>query len=135
MHGVDLLFTRGWYADPAMTPHEPESDAAPAPTDADALACARCRAVLSRGEYAIEVAGAHRHADLENPGGHRFTVACFARAPGCVASGETSDERAWFSGCTWQRAFCRDCTWHVGWLFRGRSLEFFGLDTARIAVS
>ncbi len=111
-----------------------EFDRAPGPVDDTApVTCARCHAVLTRDLYTIDINGAHRHADLVNPGGHLFTIVCFGEAPGCVASGETSDERAWFSGYTWQRACCRGCTWHVGWLFRSRSQEFIGLDTARIS--
>lgn len=72
------------------------------------------------------MAGRHRH-EVRNPDGYRYTVACYSAAPGCVAAGETSPEASWFPGYTWQRAFCRSCTRHVGWLFRHKTGLFYAL--------
>jgi hypothetical protein len=90
------------------------------------VSCARCGAALAPARAAIEVAGAHVHA-VDNPGGHCYRIGCYGAAPGCVAAGETSHEHTWFAGHTWQRAFCRDCSAHAGWLFRARTGTFFGL--------
>jgi hypothetical protein len=97
----------------------------------EALSCQRCGAELTRADQRVDVDGRHEH-QVVNPGGYGFTIACFDSAPGCVATGETSDEASWFSGYTWQRAYCRGCSRHVGWLFRSRSHVFYGLDLARV---
>ena len=54
-------------------------------------------------------------------------MALFDRAAGCQAAGQTSDEASWFSGYTWQRAFCRKCSTHVGWLYRSKTGSFYGI--------
>jgi hypothetical protein len=93
------------------------------------VSCARCGAALASARDGVEVTGAHTHA-VDNPGGHCYRIGCYRAAPGCVAAGETSHEHTWFAGYTWQRAFCRGCSAHAGWLFRARTNTFFGLILA-----
>ncbi len=93
---------------------------------ARAARCGRCGAQLAGGDEEIAVDGSRRHR-FTNPAGVSFELGCYAHAPGCAASGPATDEDTWFSGHTWQRAFCRGCSAHAGWLFRGRSRVFFAL--------
>lgn len=86
--------------------------------------CGRCGAELA--DHAIQEDGGHRHRFV-NAAGIPFVVGCWSDAPGCVASGPATDEDTWFAGCTWQRAFCRRCGAHAGWLFRGKTRVFFAL--------
>jgi Yippee zinc-binding/DNA-binding /Mis18, centromere assembly len=88
--------------------------------------CVQCGAHLAGSEEAIEVDGRREHR-LANAAGIAFLIRCYAHAPGCVASGPTTDEDTWFAGHTWQRAFCRRCAAHVGWLFRSKSRVFWAL--------
>lgn len=88
--------------------------------------CARCGAELAAAEERTEVDGGARHR-VANRAGVAFTVACYAHAPGCAAGGPADHEDTWFPGHTWQRAYCRGCGAHAGWLFRGRARVFFAL--------
>ncbi|HKE19281.1 MAG TPA: cereblon family protein [Kofleriaceae bacterium] len=94
-----------------------------------AARCHRCGAELAAGDEAIDVDGAGQHR-LANRGGLVFDVRCFGHAPGCAAGGPATDEDTWFAGHTWQRAFCRRCGVHAGWLFRGVTRVFFALVAA-----
>jgi hypothetical protein len=68
-----------------------------------------------------------------NPSGLRFTVACFASAPGCMPDGERSTVWTWFPGRAWQIALCKACGTHVGWSFHGSDVSpFHGLVRSRI---
>ena len=93
---------------------------------AEAARCVRCRALLAGGDESIEVDGGAEHR-FTNRDGVAFRVGCHAHAPGCAASGPATDEDTWFAGHTWQRAFCRACGAHAGWLFRGKTRVFFAL--------
>ena len=95
--------------------------------------CGQCDSVLAGGDEEIEVDGSRRHR-FSNQAGITFTIGCYRHAPGCVGSGPASDEDTWFAGHTWQRAFCRSCGAHAGWLFRGRARVFFGLHHMLIGV-
>jgi hypothetical protein len=88
--------------------------------------CGHCGARLAAPEDTLRVAGRHAH-EVRNRAGLQWTVHCFARAAGAVASGPATDEETWFSGHTWQRLFCRQCSRHVGWLFRAKSQTFAAL--------
>ena len=90
------------------------------------VSCRRCGHRIAGATAAIAVTGAHRH-DVVNPGGFRYRLGCFEAAAGCIAAGETSHEASFFPGYTWQRAFCRRCSRHVGWLFRHKTGVFYGL--------
>lgn len=95
-------------------------------TSAGGAVCFGCGATLAGPEAAIDVDG-HRRRTFANPAGQRFEVKFFADAPGCAAGGPATDEATWFSGYTWQRAFCRTCATHAGWLFRGKARVFWAL--------
>ena len=91
--------------------------------------CAECGAELAPGDEAIEVDGRAGHR-FANRAGAVFTVDCYAHAPGCVAGGPATDEDTWFPGHTWQRAYCRACGTHAGWLFRSKARVFTALIAA-----
>jgi hypothetical protein len=93
---------------------------------APGLRCPACAAAVASPADELAIDGAVRHR-LGNRAGATFEVACFERAPGAAASGPATDDDTWFPGHTWQRAFCRGCSGHVGWLFRGKARVFFGL--------
>ncbi len=85
----------------------------------------RCGTELAPADELVDIGGSEHH--LANRAGTRFHVRCYAQAPGCAAGGPATDEDTWFEGHTWQRAFCRACGVHAGWLFRGKSRLFFAL--------
>jgi hypothetical protein len=93
-----------------------------------AARCPRCAAELASAEEMIEVDGAAEHR-VSNRAGVAFLLRCYAHAPGCVASGPATDEDTWFERHTWQRAFCRRCGGHAGWLFRSPATVFYALIT------
>ena len=99
------------------------------------LRCAACGARLTPSHSRIEVNGAHEHAFM-NPSGLRFTVACFATAPGCMPDGDPSAVWTWFPGHAWQIALCKACGVHVGWSFQAIASEststFHGLVRDRL---
>ena len=97
--------------------------------DVTAVCCPHCSSPIAGREFRVAIAGKYTH-KVKNPGGYRFAVACFESAPGCIATGETSHHASWFPGHTWQRAFCRSCSTHVGWLFRAKSGTFYALIIA-----
>lgn len=90
-----------------------------------AARCAHCGAELAPGDELVDI-GSTQHR-FTNRAGTSFDVRCYGRAPGCAAGGPATDEDTWFEGHTWQRAFCRACGAHAGWLFRSKSRVFFGL--------
>ena len=95
--------------------------------------CVACGGRLARETARIEVDGSHEHSFM-NPSGIRFTVACFAAAPGCVPDGEPSDVWTWFPGRAWQIALCKTCRSHVGWSFHAPlASPFHALVSDRIA--
>jgi hypothetical protein len=87
--------------------------------------CGRCSAELAGGDELADVGGSEHH--LTNRAGLRFHVRRYRRAPGCTASGPATDEDTWFAGHTWQRAYCRSCGVHAGWLFRSKASVFWAL--------
>lgn len=68
-----------------------------------------------------------------NPAGDRFTITTYAAAPGAAPGGPATDEHTWFSGHTWRRLFCIQCSSHAGWQFRSRSRVFVGLISSPAA--
>lgn len=103
------------------SPADPGASDTSGPVD-----CPRCGRRIAEGSERITADGAHRH-QVTNPDGYAYDLACFARAPGCIAVGEALREASWFPDYTWQRAFCRHCSTHVGWLFRHKTGAFYGL--------
>jgi hypothetical protein len=114
-----------------------EGKQTPAP-DSDAttgsgrrLLCHRCRAPITTDDQRIAVNDRHEHYFV-NPHGYDFHVGCFAAAPGALGAGPSTHEWTWFSGFTWQLDHCRNCSTHLGWLFRSPTQVFHGLILARL---
>ncbi len=101
------------------------------PSSSSSVCCERCNTAVCLAEARIRVAGKHSH-QVMNPAGYLFDVVCYERASGCIGAGEASNQATWFPGYTWQRAFCKACSNHLGWLFRSKSHMFFGLIAERL---
>jgi hypothetical protein len=95
------------------------------------IRCASCSHALARDRDRIDVQGKHVHTFV-NPGGHEYTIRCFADAPGCAAAGDESTFWTWFPGFAWRVALCAACGAHVGWSFRAETGVFWGLVVERI---
>lgn len=93
----------------------------------DAIYCAGCGHLVTRGRWKISMGGTERI--FTNPMGIRFIVVCFAEAPGCAAEGAPTARDTWFNGYQWDFALCRGCARHLGWHYQntGGSDGFFGL--------
>ena len=117
-----------------LTP-APVSDAKPSRTDESApeFRCRKCLHVITNASQRRDVAGRHEHLRL-NPSAFAFIFGCFSAAPGCVVSGEPTEEATWFPGCRWQYAHCGQCLTHLGWAFTGAD-SFFGLLLDRLVES
>ena len=102
----------------------------------DAVYCAGCGHLATRGRWAMAVNAAHEHT-VFNPAGILFKVLCFKEAPGVGASGEASGDFTWFKGYLWRIAFCRGCGAHLGWRFEGdgEPAVFFGLIKPKLSHS
>jgi hypothetical protein len=96
----------------------------------DALYCAACSLLMTRGRWRIVRRDAHEHT-VFNPAGRLFTVVCFKEAPGAAAQGFPSDEFTWFPGYRWTISVCRGCAIHIGWRYDGDDV-FFGLIKLRL---
>ncbi len=93
----------------------------------DAIYCARCGHLVTRGRWKISMGGTERV--FTNPVGISFTIVCFSESPGVTAEGDPTDEHTWFPGYLWNFALCRGCGGHLGWQFRQEAGAdaFFGL--------
>lgn len=88
--------------------------------------CLRCGGMVTYEKEETAVNGSFRH-NFTNPHGIMFAIGCFSSAPGCLATGNATDEFTWFPGYGWRIAGCGSCGFHLGWEFsRGESV-FFGL--------
>lgn len=92
----------------------------------DFLLCASCHYPITRISERIEINEQHQHV-FANPHGYVFHIGCFARAPGCMISGEETRYFSWFPGYTWRFALCRQCLTLLGWAFRSKESQFLGL--------
>lgn len=101
--------------------------------DDDALYCAACGHLMTRGRWRIAMGGDHQHTFF-NPAGRIFRVVCFKEAPGAATAGEPTDAFTWFRGYDWVYALCRGCGRHVGWQYIGDASPavFFGLIAPRL---
>ena len=97
----------------------------------DALYCAACGLLMTRGRWRVIRRDAHEHT-VFNPAGRVFRVVCFKEAPGAASQGFPSDEFTWFPGYRWTIAVCRGCSIHVGWRYDGDDV-FFGLIKPRLS--
>jgi hypothetical protein len=96
------------------------------------LVCRTCGTVITRGEWGIEVNGAHRHTFM-NPGGIVFLIGCFSEAGGCYVLGAPTNEYTWFAGYAWRYVVCAGCLSHLGWHYRAGEAGFFGLTLDQLA--
>lgn len=90
------------------------------------LRCATCGHGVTEPEARIEHGGRHEHR-CENPLGLVFDIGCFATAPGCAPRGVATTQHSWFPGYAWRIVVCERCRDHLGWQFRSRGGQFFGL--------
>lgn len=95
------------------------------------LLCHQCRAPITTEDQRISINDRHEHYFV-NPHGYDFHVGCFAQAPGATGAGPATSEWTWFSGYTWQLDHCRNCSAHLGWLFRSKVQVFHGLILSRL---
>jgi hypothetical protein len=98
------------------------------------IVCRNCLATVCRPGDRAEYGGKHAHVFF-NPSGLVFEIGCFARAPGCAATGQPTTEFTWFPGRAWQLALCRSCQAHLGWRYAdtgGSGSAFFGLILDRL---
>ncbi|WP_300672158.1 cereblon family protein [Desulfoluna sp.] len=95
------------------------------------LVCATCGFPIARETDRMEVGGSHTHG-FANPHGLYFEIGCFASAPGCVVSQDSSAEFSWFAGYRWRLAACRGCDAHMGWRFESKTGSFSGLILAAL---
>ena len=109
---------------------DPDSDV----KEDDALYCAACSSLATRGRWRISINGDHAHT-LANPAGLIFRVDCYKEAPGVRAFGTPSQEFTWFPGYDWQVAHCKVCEIQLGWQFTGDDAPavFFGLIRPRLS--
>lgn len=96
-----------------------------------ALVCATCGFPITGEDDRMEVGGSHTHG-FTNPHGLYFEIGCFASAPGCAFSSDSSAEFSWFAGYRWRLATCRSCGTHMGWLFESKTGSFAGLILAAL---
>lgn len=99
----------------------------------EALVCTSCRFSITRESERMEVNGSHTHG-FANPHGLYYDIGCFAFAPGCAFSQDSSSEFAWFAGHRWRLAVCRGCGTHMGWLFESKNSSFAGLILAALTL-
>ncbi len=97
------------------------------------VVCANCRHRITDTDARMSVAGRHQHTCV-NPSGIGFRIGCYARAPGCIGTGEWTDYYSWFAGYFWQISCCGRCSMHLGWGFTGDSdkPDFHGLIIERV---
>jgi hypothetical protein len=95
------------------------------------LRCTACGHAIVQEKARIDVDGKHVHTFV-NPGGHEYTIRCFAEAPGCAGAGEESTFWTWFPGFAWRMSVCARCLAHVGWSFRSTTAGFWGLIVGRV---
>ena len=108
----------------------------PFDADDDALYCAACGALVTRGRWRCHMDGSHQHR-FSNPAGVVFDLVCFREAPGTLTVGEPTFEATWFSGYQWDYALCAGCQAHLGWRFAGAHEPpvFFGLIQPKLTAT
>lgn len=97
------------------------------------LLCGVCHHPITSIEYAIEIAGHHRHV-FSNPLGLQFEIGCFSLANGCTNQGEATTQHTWFAGYQWRVALCANCHAHLGWQYLplAPGPSFYGLILAHL---
>ncbi|WP_321492601.1 cereblon family protein [uncultured Desulfobacter sp.] len=95
-----------------------------------AILCKNCNAVVTKPEFAMLSEQGFSQA-FANPAGIVFEIGCFSEASGCYQGSGPSSEFTWYPGYDWCIGICRNCTFHLGWIFlpvrKGPSSKFYGL--------
>ncbi len=97
------------------------------------LICATCGRPITQEGCRMEVGGAHTHG-FTNPHGQYYDIGCFASAPGCAFSPESSLDFTWFAGYRWRLGVCRGCGTHMGWFFESTTDSFVALILGALIV-
>lgn len=84
---------------------------------AKAYQCVSCGGLITHSDQLTSIGGSNRHLFI-NPTGMECDFHTFQSCPGAIAVGEATEIHTWFSGYTWQMAFCRRCGQHLGWYYR-----------------
>lgn len=116
---------------PGTSEDAPEEDHSHRTEEDDSIRCARCDAHITDEGARTASGGAHVHTRT-NPGGFRFEIGLFSRAPGCLVRGLPETADTWFPPHPWQFAACRSCRAHNGWFWSDGDAGFFGLILERI---
>jgi hypothetical protein len=95
------------------------------------LSCRACGYPITRRKDRISINEKNEYV-FTNPHGYIFHIGCFARAPGCIISGEETTYFSWFNGYSWQIALCGQCTALLGWFFSSKNTQFFGIILDKI---
>ncbi len=95
------------------------------------LLCRLCGRYITSPASKIEMAGKNVHV-FTNPAGYVFRIGCFSAAPGCMVTGEPTEEYTWFSSYAWSYALCAGCMEHLGWFYDSGKDSFFGLILERL---
>ena len=90
------------------------------------LRCSECGYPITRNVDRTNVNEQHQHV-FANPHGYVYQIGCFSQAPGCIIIGEETSHFSWFPGYSWRIALCGRCLALLGWAFRKRESQFFGL--------
>ncbi|MCG8550796.1 MAG: cereblon family protein [Desulfobacterales bacterium] len=94
------------------------------------ILCKNCNAVVTKPEFAVRTGQGFSQA-FANPAGHIFEIGCFSQAPGCSPGSGRSNEFTWYPGYDWRIGICRNCMFHLGWIFlpveHGSGSKFYGL--------
>lgn len=105
---------------------EPETQSTLEPV----ILCKNCNAIVTKPEFAIQT-GQGFSQTFANPSGHVFEIGRFAKAPGCSQGSPRSSDFTWYPGYDWCIGICRNCTFHLGWIYlpvdRLTNSKFFGL--------
>ena len=98
----------------------------------EGLYCFNCGSTITSKKHRITIEQSHEHTFV-NPGGFTFRIGCFRKAPGCLQTGESTEENSWFSGYAWNYALCASCFIHLGWMYHSSEQEsFYGLILDRL---
>ena len=88
--------------------------------------CSACKNPIVQKNDRINVNEKNEHF-FANPHGYVFHIGCFSRAAGCIIYGDESSYFSWFNGYTWRIALCGQCGILMGWFFRSKEFQFFGI--------
>lgn len=100
------------------------------PTNEPVILCKNCNALVTKPVFAVHTGQGFSQA-FANPSGHVFEIGCFSQASGCAQGSPRSGEFTWYPGYDWCIGICRNCSFHLGWIFlpvsQGSASKFYGL--------